>query len=197
MEGFMRISPWKKSPKNEGFMMIFQPARLWRSLTIYVFGLQGVLHFDPCHSMVVNMIPENITTPKDMKKTWGRAEPPLTEDENQLKTNPKSYQTLGTTWIKSSQVPISFQQNWVCFFFQTKTPDTFSIYGAEHGSSLIHTQGSSKNNNGFQWYGFGQKPSVLPFTLGVWPGIVPFNSMRFCGGSPLDLFFSISSCFLT
>ena len=58
------------------------------------------LHFDPCHSMVVEMIPENITTPKDMKKTWGRAEPPLTEDENQLKTNPKSIHP-GTTWIKS------------------------------------------------------------------------------------------------
>ena len=33
---------------------------------------------------------------------------------------------------------------------QRKTPDTFSTYGAEHGSSLIHTQGSPKNANGFQ-----------------------------------------------
>jgi hypothetical protein len=70
---------------------------------------------------------------------------------------------------------------------QRKTPDTdtFSAYGAEHGSSLIHPQGAHKNTNGFQWYGFEQKPSVLPFTPGVWPGMVPFNSMRFYGGSLL------------
>jgi hypothetical protein len=50
---------------------------------------------------------------------------------------------------------------------------------------LIHPQGAHKNTNGFQWYGFEQKPSVLPFTPGVWPGMVPFNSMRFYGGSLL------------
>ena len=90
MEVFMRISP-NIHPKNEGFksdfmgkslinggfygkkslnLRIFQAARLWQSLTIYVFGLQGVLHFDPCHSMVVHD-PGKHNNPKGYEKNMG------------------------------------------------------------------------------------------------------------------------------